>query len=182
MRPPPPNLLAAPHILFFRTQITARRPLISSTAAFIKPVLSIFMGSFFSTSNSSNMSYPVQKSDSEWQTVLSRGMVPRTFSCGLEGGLSTNEILRSPEQFRVLREKGTERPGTGEYNKHATPGVYTCAGCDAPLYKSTTKFSSGCGWPAFFEGIPGAIVRHEDRSIGSVRTEIVCKNCGGHLG
>lgn len=178
MRPPPPN----PRILFSLTQITptVRWPLISSTAAFIKPAPSIFMGSFFSTSNSSTMSYPVQKSNSEWQTVLSRGMVPRTFlSLNPESGLSANG---SPEQFRVLREKGTESPGTGEYNKHIASGVYTCAGCDAPLYKSTTKFNSGCGWPAFFEGIPGAIVRHEDRSLGSTRTEIVCKNCGGHLG
>lgn len=96
--------------------------------------------------------------------------------------LLTIPPVSSPEQFRVLRKKGTERPGTGEYNKHTVSGVYTCAGCDAPLYKSTTKFNSGCGWPAFFEGIPGAIIRHEDRSLGTTRTEIVCKNCGGHLG
>lgn len=100
----------------------------------------------------------------------------------LESELFTESLSRSPEQFRVLREKGTERPGSGEYNKHASSGIYTCAGCDAPLYKSTTKFTSGCGWPAFFEGIPGAIIRHEDRSLGTTRTEIVCKNCGGHLG
>lgn len=55
-------------------------------------------------------------------------------------------------QFRILREKGTEPAGTGKYNKHDEEGVYTCAGCDTPLYKSTTKFNSGCGWPAFFDG------------------------------
>jgi peptide-methionine (R)-S-oxide reductase len=60
--------------------------------------------------------------------------------------------------------------------------VYTCAGCDAPLYKATHKFSSGCGWPAYFDSIPGAVVRHEDRTLGMERTEIVCANCGGHLG
>ncbi|KAI5788121.1 peptide methionine sulfoxide reductase B3 [Pyronema domesticum] len=113
---------------------------------------------FMGSSPSSTMSYPHQKSESEWRAVL------------------------SPEQFRILREKGTERPGTGEYDKKMDPGVYTCAGCDAPLYKSTTKFSSGCGWPAFFEGIEGAIVRHEDNAWGMRRTEIVCANCGGHLG
>jgi peptide-methionine (R)-S-oxide reductase len=100
----------------------------------------------------------IPKSDQEWRAVL------------------------SPEQFRILREKGTERPGTGEYNKHYKSGVYDCAGCGTPLYKSTTKFDSGCGWPAFFDAIPGAVSRHEDRSLGSVRTEITCTNCGGHLG
>ncbi|ORX96633.1 methionine sulfoxide reductase B [Basidiobolus meristosporus CBS 931.73] len=98
------------------------------------------------------------QSEEEWRTVL------------------------SPEQFRVLREKGTEPPFTGEYDKHYEPGVYCCAGCNAPLYKSDTKFKSGCGWPAFFDAIPGAIERHEDHSFGRTRTEIVCKACGGHLG
>ncbi|KAJ3094191.1 Peptide methionine sulfoxide reductase B2, chloroplastic [Phlyctochytrium planicorne] len=100
----------------------------------------------------------VQKSEQEWRAVLNK------------------------EQFRVIREKGTEAPGTGEYNKHFEQGVYTCAACNAPLYKSTTKFDSGCGWPAFFDAIPGAITRHEDKSYGMVRTEIVCTSCGGHLG
>lgn len=72
-------------------------------------------------------------------------------------------------QFRVLRQKGTEMAGTGQFNKHYEPGVYTCAGCDAPLYKSATKFDSGCGWPAFFDAIPGAIDRHDDFSFGMVR-------------
>jgi peptide-methionine (R)-S-oxide reductase len=83
------------------------------------------------------MTFPVKKSDEEWRAVL------------------------SPQQFKVLREKGTERPGTGEYDKHFEKGVYTCGGCDAPLYTSDTKFNSGCGWPAFFDAIPGALVRHE---------------------
>jgi len=98
------------------------------------------------------------KSESEWRAILSL------------------------EQFRVLREKGTERPGTGEYNKHKEEGVYTCAGCGTPLYKSTTKFDSGCGWPAFFYAIPGAVSRHEDRAMGMTRIEITCTACGGHLG
>lgn len=75
----------------------------------------------------------------------------------------------SPEQFRILRQKGTEMAGTGEYDRLFEPGTYNCAGCNAPLYKSTTKFDSGCGWPAFFEAIPGAIERHDDFSWGMVR-------------
>ncbi|KAI3633049.1 hypothetical protein MIR68_009124 [Amoeboaphelidium protococcarum] len=100
----------------------------------------------------------VNKSEAEWRTIL------------------------SPEQFRVLRQKGTERPGTGKYDHHFAQGVYNCAACDAPLFTSETKFDSGCGWPAFFDTIPGAVDRHEDRSFGAVRTEIVCANCGSHLG
>ena len=87
------------------------------------------------------------------------------------------------EQFRILREKGTERPGTGEYDSHyPSQGVYNCAGCNAPLYKANHKFKSGCGWPAYFDSIPGAVKRHVDNTFGMKRTEIVCSNCGGHLG
>jgi peptide-methionine (R)-S-oxide reductase len=87
------------------------------------------------------------------------------------------------EQFRVIREKGTEAPFSGKYDKHySSEGTYNCAACDAPLYKATQKFKSGCGWPAFFDTVPGAVVRHTDRSLGMSRTEIVCGNCGGHLG
>jgi len=90
--------------------------------------------------------------------------------------------ILSPEQFRILRQKGTEAAGTGEYDKHYQEGVYECGGCGTPLYKSATKFKSGCGWPAFFDAIPGAVNRHEDRSLGMTRTEITCAACGGHLG
>lgn len=87
------------------------------------------------------------------------------------------------EQFRILREKGTERAGTGEYDSHyPSQGVYNCAGCDAPLYTADHKFKSGCGWPAYFDSIPGAVTRHVDTTFGMKRTEIVCTNCGGHLG
>ncbi|KAL4338833.1 hypothetical protein AHAS_Ahas12G0249700 [Arachis hypogaea] len=98
----------------------------------------------------------VQKSEEEWRAIL------------------------SPEQFRILRQKGTEYPGTGEYDKFFGEGVYNCAGCGTPLYKSTTKFNSGCGWPAFFEGLPGAINRTPDPD--GRRIEITCAACGGHLG
>ena len=83
----------------------------------------------------------------------------------------------------MLREKGTEAPFSGEYDKHSpTSGTYACAGCDAPIYTAQHKFQSGCGWPAFFAAVPGAVTRHTDRTFGMERTEIVCSNCGGHLG
>ncbi|KAK5579930.1 hypothetical protein RB653_009619 [Dictyostelium firmibasis] len=92
-------------------------------------------------------------------------------------------VKLSPAQFKVLREKGTERPDSGEYNKHYEKGVYNCAACDAPLFKSDHKFSSGCGWPSFYDSIPGALELHEDPSLpGRPRTEICCKNCGSHMG
>ncbi|KAN0105308.1 peptide methionine sulfoxide reductase msrB [Russula decolorans] len=90
--------------------------------------------------------------------------------------------ILTPEQFRVLRSKGTEPSGTGEYEHHKAVGIYSCVGCNTPLYKSTTKFDSGCGWPAFFDAIPGAVSRHVDRAFGIERTEITCTACGGHLG
>ena len=88
----------------------------------------------------------------------------------------------SPQQYNVLRQKGTERPFTGEYEATDADGVYECAGCGAVLYRSGTKFHSGCGWPAFYDNEPGAVTRHTDASLGMSRTEIVCSACGGHLG
>ncbi|ODQ78145.1 hypothetical protein BABINDRAFT_162817 [Babjeviella inositovora NRRL Y-12698] len=102
--------------------------------------------------------FPVKYSDSEWAAKLTAA------------------------QFEVLRLKGTERPHTGKYNKTTDAGVYNCAGCEQPLYKSSTKFDAHCGWPAFYEALPGSIVTIEDRSGGMLRTEMVCSNCGGHLG
>ncbi|GLJ24859.1 hypothetical protein SUGI_0475410 [Cryptomeria japonica] len=111
-------------------------------------------GSAFASTGSDSMA--VQKSEDEWRAIL------------------------SPEQFRILRQKGTEFPNTGEYNKFYGEGTYTCGGCGTPLYKSSTKFDSGCGWPAFFEGLPGAIKRTSDPD--GRRVEITCAACGGHLG
>lgn len=88
----------------------------------------------------------------------------------------------SPAQFEVLRNKGTERPNTGRYNEFYEKGVYRCAGCGNPVYKSDTKFKSGCGWPAFYQAIPGAINLHTDNTMGMVRTEMTCAKCDGHLG
>lgn len=88
----------------------------------------------------------------------------------------------TPAQYRIHREAGTERPFTGEYNMHFEDGKYLCAGCNTPLFESQTKFDSGCGWPSFDEAIPGAVVYKQDKSLGMLRTEICCANCGGHLG
>jgi peptide-methionine (R)-S-oxide reductase len=102
--------------------------------------------------------YPIQKSNNEWTEQLTK------------------------EQYRVLREKGTEKPFTGEYNMHFEDGVYTCMGCNASLFNSVTKFDSGCGWPSFDESIEGAVEYIRDSSHGMIRTEILCASCGSHLG
>jgi peptide-methionine (R)-S-oxide reductase len=105
------------------------------------------------------MDYAMKKSDSEWRSEL------------------------SPEQYAVLREAGTERPGTGELLDEARAGLYTCGACNAELFQSGTKFDSGCGWPSFYESVrPEAVELLEDRSLGNVRTEVRCANCGSHLG
>jgi peptide-methionine (R)-S-oxide reductase len=82
----------------------------------------------------------------------------------------------TPEQFHVLRQGGTERPYTGKYLHHAADGLYACAGCGQPLYDSTTKYDA-CGWPSFWDALPGAVATREDGAV-----EAVCSRCGGHLG
>lgn len=89
----------------------------------------------------------------------------------------------TPEEYRVLREKGTERAHTGVYDQHWDSGTYVCKACGAELFTSTTKFDAQCGWPSFYESIDKSKVREVlDKSHGMVRTEVVCANCGGHLG
>jgi peptide-methionine (R)-S-oxide reductase len=104
------------------------------------------------------MTYAVDKTDAEWRAEL------------------------SPEEYAVLRQSATEQPFTGEYNETTTPGMYVCRACGAELFTSTTKFSSHCGWPSFFQPESDAIEYVEDASGGMVRTEVRCANCGSHLG
>jgi peptide-methionine (R)-S-oxide reductase len=105
------------------------------------------------------MAVKVQKTEEEWRREL------------------------TPEQYRVLREKGTERPFTGELNDMKEPGRYRCAGCGAELFSSDAKFESGTGWPSFYRPAEGeAVDTEEDSSFFMRRTEVLCSRCGGHLG
>lgn len=105
------------------------------------------------------MGFEISKSDEEWRRVL------------------------SPEQYRITREKGTERPFSGQYWSTTTPGLYRCVACGNALFWSDTKFDAGCGWPSFWEAAAeGSVVRQPDHSHGMVRTEVLCGRCGAHLG
>ncbi|MBF0671942.1 MAG: peptide-methionine (R)-S-oxide reductase MsrB [Salinibacterium sp.] len=105
------------------------------------------------------MNYQVNKSEQEWLEEL------------------------GPERYAVLRKAGTERAWSGELLDEERAGIYTCAACNAELFKSGTKFDSGCGWPSFYESVrPEAVELREDTSLGMVRTEVLCAACGSHLG
>lgn len=102
--------------------------------------------------------FEIEKSPEEWKKIL------------------------TPEQFRVLREHGTERPFTSPLDKEKRKGVFSCAACDLPLFDSATKFDSGTGWPSFYQPLENAVGTTTDRSYMMVRTEVHCRRCGGHLG
>jgi peptide-methionine (R)-S-oxide reductase len=102
--------------------------------------------------------FPVEKTDAEWREIL------------------------TPEQYMVLREHATERPGSCALLHEKRAGTFSCAGCGAPLFIATRKFESGTGWPSFFDPIEGAIETTVDRSQFMMRTEVHCSQCGGHLG
>lgn len=109
--------------------------------------------------NTTSKTYDIQKSDQEWRDEL------------------------SPQEYRVLRQAGTERPFSSSYETDPTVGVYRCRGCGSELFRSEHKFDAHCGWPAFYTPLAQDRVELiEDRSFGSVRTEVRCANCGSHLG
>ncbi len=109
--------------------------------------------------NNMNTKDKVVKTEEEWKKIL------------------------SPEQYEVLRQKGTERPFTGKYYKHTENGIYVCAACGAELFRSDKKFDAGCGWPSFSDVVDSSkVVYTKDFSAGMIRTEITCAKCGGHLG
>jgi peptide-methionine (R)-S-oxide reductase len=112
-----------------------------------------------STSSPSVMEFPVQKPDAVWQQEL------------------------TPEQYRVLREQGTERPYSSPLYYVDDAGVYHCAGCKSPLFTADTKFDAHCGWPSFYAPVnEKSVVERKDFSHGMIRTEVLCGQCGGHLG
>lgn len=113
---------------------------------------------FGSKEKAAEEAFAVQKPEAEWRAQL------------------------SPEAFRVLRQHGTERPGTSPLNAEKRPGTFACAGCGTPLFEAGTKFESGTGWPSFWAPIEGAVATRTDRAFFMVRTEVHCATCGGHLG
>lgn len=102
--------------------------------------------------------YPVHKTEAEWKELL------------------------GTERYKILRGKGTEFPHSGEYNLFFKEGTYACGACGEPLFASDSKFQSSCGWPSFDEALPGKIEYIKDTTFGMIRTEILCANCGSHLG
>ncbi len=138
-----------------------RRTLLS---AVVVPIGAAASGLYFLPKQSSPImantphEFEITKTEDEWRKIL------------------------TPEQFKVLRQHGTERAGTSILDKEYGKGTFACAGCDLPLFVSDTKFNSGTGWPSFNDPMPGAIDTSVDRSLFGQRTEVHCHRCGGHLG
>jgi peptide-methionine (R)-S-oxide reductase len=136
-----------------------RRVFLSTTmAAFGAAVMARTARAGQAAGKGSAETFEVTKTEAEWRKIL------------------------TPTQFQILRKHETETPGTSPLNSEHRKGTFFCAGCDLPLYSSATKFDSGTGWPSFWDPLPNAIRTSEDRSYFTVRTEVHCRRCGGHLG
>jgi peptide-methionine (R)-S-oxide reductase len=136
-----------------------RRYVLQASAATVSAVwLSYTLFGRLKNMASANQEFEVMKTEAEWRQIL------------------------TPEQFRVLRQHGTERARTSPLDKLYEPGRYVCAGCNLPLFSSDTKFDSGTGWPSFYEPLENAVETSVDRSFFMTRTEVHCRRCGGHLG
>ena len=121
-------------------------------------IVSLMLTQVLPAQEKSSMDEKIVKTEAEWKEIL------------------------TPEQYYILRQKGTDRPGDGGYTMHFEKGTYHCAACDAQLFESGTKYESHCGWPSFDDAIEGSVEYTLDRSHGMIRTEITCTRCGGHLG
>lgn len=127
---------------------------------FISVISVIFFSCNYPVENSNAMEkkYPLEKSESQWLKEL------------------------GSERYYILRQKGTEPPHSGKYNLFFESGDYHCGGCGQKLFSSVNKFESNCGWPSFDQALPGSIIYQKDTSFNMIRTEILCSQCGGHLG
>lgn len=137
-----------------------RRALLGATA--VAGVLGIFATMWRPGANANAAGAPgkfeVEKTDAEWRRIL------------------------TPDQYAVLRQSGTERPGSSPLVDEHRKGTFSCAGCDLALFSSATKFESGTGWPSFWQPLPNAVLETEDTTYMTVRTAVSCRRCGGHLG
>jgi peptide-methionine (R)-S-oxide reductase len=139
-----------------KTSFSDRRSFLSCVSAAIAvPVIACYASS---PSRARERTWPKGLTDTQWKAKLSKN------------------------QYWILRQAGTERPGSSPLNKERRKGTYLCAGCTNALYSSATKFDSGTGWPSFWRPLPSAIVTAVDLQIGMPRTEVLCADCGGHLG
>jgi peptide-methionine (R)-S-oxide reductase len=150
--------LLTPQIHYLQSKTIKKRHFLQASAAIGGTV---FLSQYLPRSHdgmATSESFAVTKTEKEWRAIL------------------------TPEQFRVLRQHGTERAGTSPLDQVYDSGTYACAACDLPLFTSKTKFSSGTGWPSFSAALAGSIGISIDRSLFMTRTEVHCRRCGGHLG
>jgi peptide-methionine (R)-S-oxide reductase len=146
--------------------------------------LAAFGGTFYQTAAAAPVGTmkDIQAMQNNWRSLLAAGIKAPAANEVLK--LSNDEWRKRLDkaQYNVLREEGTERPGSSPLNAEKRPGVFACAGCDLPLFTSEMKYESGTGWPSFFTTIPGAFGTKKDHLLFTPRTEYHCARCGGHHG